>query len=427
MTLLVVDDSEMNREALSRRLKARGFTVAQASDGQETLTLVSAGGIDLILLDIHMPGISGIEVLRTLRERWSMADLPIMMLSAKDDSEVMVEAFRLGANDYVTKPIDFEVTLARIQALLARKTLEGRAPVDAGSTATKTSCAPLPTDESDISPGTHLGQYRLMGVLGRGGMGVVYEAEDVDLQRRAAVKVMHRRFSVDAQWASRFRREAQTVARIDHANVVGIYHIGTWQDQLYIAMPLVKGMSASQLVHQRGALPWREATHLVVQACRGLAAAHDIQVLHRDFKPDNMMVGPDGTVKLLDFGLATSSVGPVDERLTLPGTLMGSPHFMSPEQCRGAETDPRSDLYQVGASYFQLLTGKTPFHQYKYSLDLLNAHVQEPVPDPRTLQPDLPEACKTIIDKAMAKDPDDRYVTVEALMLDLEKLLTEVR
>ncbi len=425
--LLVVDDFDMNREALSRRLRKSGFEVEEADHGSKVLPMVEGSSFDLILLDIMMPGIDGIEVLKSLRTRFSKTDLPVIILSAKEDRNIQVEAFKHGANDFVAKPIDFPVTLARIESLLMHRgsrqenaTQASRpAPPVPRSSATVVGSVPMP---EELPPGTRVGSYELTRTLGRGGMGVVYEAIHQDLGRRTALKLMKK--DADPAWEARLRREARAAARIDHPNVVAIYEVGVWQGHFFIAMQLAEGEALSAILKQKGQLPWQEATRIMAAVCRGLGAAHSGGVLHRDIKPDNVMIGGEGQVKLLDFGIAKLADTPPDEEQTQMGTIIGTPHFMSPEQCRYTPLDARSDVYQVGATYYMLLTGKRPYSHHPNLFEVMQAHCHEAPPDPRQAAPDVPEACSVIIARAMAKAPADRYASASDMADALEKLLS---
>jgi serine/threonine protein kinase len=211
-----------------------------------------------------------------------------------------------------------------------------------------------PSALDDPWVGQRLGKYEITGKLGQGGMGVVYEGQDTLLKRPVAVKLLPEAVAANPEALKRFLHEAQAAARLNHPNVVAIHEADQWQGTVYLVLELVRGESAEQALQTRGPLPWREATRILADVCRGLAAAHAAGLVHRDIKPGNILLAADGAVKLADFGLAK----PVDHNgpaLTGPGLAIGTPHFMSPEQCRSAPLDPRSDLYSLGATYYALL------------------------------------------------------------------------
>lgn len=414
--LLVVDDYEMNRDALARRLRRCGFEVEEADGGRSALEMIPGGRYDLMLLDIMMPEVDGFEVLRQVR---SFSQLPIIVVTAQDSSADVVAAFRLGANDHISKPIDFDVTLARIQAVLARSAPPAPEPDPAATLAPRLPGGVAAGDVmgDELAPGTEVGSYTIRGVLGRGGMGVVYEAENTLMGRPAALKLLHTRLAHDSEAESRFRAEARATARIEHPNVVAVYDVGKWHNRMYIAMQLVRdGRSGQRLIQERGALPWREASDIVIGACRGLLAAHKQGIVHRDLKPDNLLICEDGTVRLTDFGLA--KLPAVEAALTQSGVFMGTPYYMSPEQVRRESVDIRSDIYSLGCTYYALLAGRHPYHQLEHWFEVLTAHCKDPFP---TLE-GIPESCALIVARATAKAREQRYANVGEMLNDLDKV-----
>lgn len=280
-------------------------------------------------------------------------------------------------------------------------------------------------------PGRHgmaiarqLGKYHLVKLLGRGGMGAVFEAEDTVLQRRVALKVLPPRMAANQDALQRFLREAQAAARLSHPNVVTIHEVGCSEKTHFIAMELVRGESAEQRL-TRGPLDWPQATRIVADVCRGLHAAHRAGLVHRDVKPSNILLGEDGQVKLADFGLVKPA-DPQLARLTRDQTILGTPQYMSPEQCRGERVTRLADLYSLGATYFCLLTGRPPYRGDQ-PLSVMMAHCTDAVPDPRTLVPNLPESCAAVVQRAMAKEPADRYSGADELLSTLESMLDRTR
>ena len=274
-------------------------------------------------------------------------------------------------------------------------------------------------DAAEDRVGSRLGKYLLTGVLGRGGMGVVYEAENTLLKRKVAVKILPEAFARKPDALKRFLMEAQAAARLDHPNVVGIYDIDGIDGVYFIAMQLVRGVSAGEFIARRGPFNWPEATRVIADACRGLAAAHEAGLVHRDIKPSNIMRGLDGTVKLADFGLAVrvGKDGTAPER----GLVMGTPPYMSPEQSRGGPVDFRSDVFSLGAAYLTLLIGKPPFDGIAKALDKVRAKGQPGVGGgPRIA---LPEACLEIIGRATAEAPADRFPDARSMLAALESAL----
>jgi putative intracellular protease/amidase len=265
-----------------------------------------------------------------------------------------------------------------------------------------------------------LGKYRITGRLGQGGMGAVYEAEDTLQQRTVAVKVLPTVVSTNPLALRRFLLEAKAAGRLSHPNVVAMYEVDHCAGAYYIAMELVRGGSAQDLLKARGRLPWPEATQIVADACRGLAAAHAAGMIHRDIKPANIMCSTAGAVKLADFGLVKQTDQDTTS-LTNAGRVIGTPSYMSPEQCNTRPIEFRCDIYALGATYYALLTGRPPFVG-SGPLDVMFAHCHHPIPDPRDCDPTIPEACAAIIRRALAKDPAGRFASAAQMRAALEAL-----
>lgn len=266
---------------------------------------------------------------------------------------------------------------------------------------------------------TKLGKYHLVRQIGRGGMGEVYEAEDVILRRRVALKVLPKHVAEHDGSLERFLREARAAAKLQHPNVVTIHDIGQHDGTYFLAMEMA-AMSAEQRL-SKGFLGWLEATQIIADACRGLVAAHGAELIHRDIKPSNILLRDDGRAQLADFGLVKGS-GWNEAALTASGTVVGTPQYMSPEQCRGERVTRLADIYALGASYYHLLTGQVPYPGEK-ALQVMMAHCSAAPPDPREVQADVPEACAAIVRRAMAKAPVDRYSCAIEMLAELNAIL----
>jgi len=255
--------------------------------------------------------------------------------------------------------------------------------------------------------GETLGSYRLIDRLGAGGMGEVWRAEDTKLLRPVAIKILSERIANDPEWKARFLREARTIAQMNHPNIATIYSIEQEADKLFIAMELVKGESLSTVL-ARGALKPVEAVHIVKQVAAALAEAHDKGVVHRDVKPDNIIVGKR-SVKVLDFGIAkqlvSSSATPT---LTQAGLIVGTPFYMSPEQALGRPVDARSDLFSLGVVLYEALAGKRPFEGESVTETMMNIIMQEAIAL-STVAPTVPAALVEIVSRALQKKPERRY------------------
>ena len=266
-----------------------------------------------------------------------------------------------------------------------------------------------------------IGKYVLTRQLGAGGMGVVYEGHDAALNRAVAIKVLPPASGNEtSEEQLRFRREAEAAAKVNHPNCVQIYDFGEEGGRPFLVMELVPGANAGALVARAGRLAWVKATRIAAAACKGLAAIHATGLIHRDVKPSNLLISDTGAVKIADFGLARKT-GEVTLSLTGDRTI-GTPNYMSPEQCMNEPVDARADVYAMGAAYFHLLTGRPPFTG-EHHLQVMFAHCNNPVPDPRSLAPELPDGCAEIVFKAMAKRASDRYQTMGEMLAALVTLL----
>jgi serine/threonine protein kinase len=267
-----------------------------------------------------------------------------------------------------------------------------------------------------------LGKYRITGRLGKGGMGVVYRGEDTMLNRPVAIKVLPQSLSANETALQRFLMEARSAALLNHPNVVTVYEINESNGAYYLAMELVPGGSVQDLLAREGPPPWETAARMILGACKGLSAAHAVGLVHRDIKPANLLLTADGVVKIADFGLA-KPIAHTNTPITLDGVVVGTPVFMSPEQCRSGTVDGRSDIYSLGATFYALLTGKAPY-EGSTPVEVMFAHCNDPVPDPRQLIASVPPAVVRILERAMAKRREDRYPSTEGMIRDLDALLS---
>ena len=263
-----------------------------------------------------------------------------------------------------------------------------------------------------LRPGaTFAGRYEVKEILGAGGMGVVYRAFDRELQEPVAIKTLRPEALAGGSAAlERFKQEIRLARRIAHRNVVRTYDLGEQNGMYYLTMEYVEGTSLKQLITSRGKLPVSVTLTVGKQLCRALEVAHAEGVIHRDIKPQNMVVEPSGFLKVMDFGIARLANPPKGKGLTEAGTSIGTPDYMSPEQLSGAELDPRSDLYAAGVVLFECLTGRVPF-EAETTWALVAKHLEEQPPDPRSFNADVPVELAAVILKAMAKTPADRYAT----------------
>ena len=266
-----------------------------------------------------------------------------------------------------------------------------------------------------LEPGQVLAQrYRVQRLLGKGGMGAVYLADDEVLGELVALKVISSAFAADEQaMIARFRREAAAARKVSSPTVIRIHDLGEARPGLlYLSMEYFAGRTLAELIAQRGIVPLKDVQDILQQIATGLEAAHSAGVIHRDLKPSNVLVGERGAVKIIDFGLATTAMG---EGLTATGAILGTPHYMAPEQVRGKPVDARTDIYALGALAYHLVTGRPPFSGDN-AIAIGFAHLSEAPTPPRQLRKDCPEKLEAAILAALAKNPDDRPASAKAFL-----------
>ena len=257
-----------------------------------------------------------------------------------------------------------------------------------------------------------------MRKLGAGGMANVYLAEDQELGRRVAIKILNDRHANDDQFVERFRREAKNAAALSHPNIVSIYDRGEAEGTYYIAMEYVDGRSLKELIVSRGPAPLTVAIEYARQILSALRFAHRHGIVHRDIKPHNALVDAEGRVKVTDFGIARAGTS----QMTEAGSIVGTAQYLSPEQARGTNVDQRSDLYSLGIVLYELLTGSVPFNG-DTPVEIAMKHLSTMSEPPSARRSDVPRDLDLIVMRALAKDPDDRYQNAEEMDADLERVL----
>jgi serine/threonine-protein kinase len=263
------------------------------------------------------------------------------------------------------------------------------------------------------------GRYRLVELLGQGGMATIFRATDAQLGREVAVKVLHPQYGTDPDFVARFRQEAQAAASLSHPNIVGVYDFGTDAAGPYIVMELVDGEDVATLLARNGPLPPRQAARLAAEVAHALAAAHARGIVHRDVKPGNILVSSDGRVKVADFGIARAWA---DARLTLPGVTLGTVHYLSPEQALGQPATEASDIYSLGVVLYELLAGRRPW-EGDTPAAVAMARVNAPAPLVSAVRPGVPPALEAIDRTALSPDPASRYPSAGAMAAALEAFL----
>lgn len=259
-------------------------------------------------------------------------------------------------------------------------------------------------------------RYEILEPIGSGGMANVYKARCHRLNRLVAIKILKSDLADNADFRRRFHDESQAVAQLSHANIVSVYDVSTNPDREYIVMELIDGITLKQYMERRGRMDWRESLHFITQIMRGLSHAHSRGIIHRDIKPQNIMVLRDGSVKVADFGIACLA----NQGQTLTQEALGSVHYISPEQARGDRIDARSDIYSAGVVLYEMLTGRLPF-EGDSAVSVAIQHLSSVPLAPRDIDPSIPEPLELICMKAMNSDPNKRYASADAMIEDLEK------
>ena len=260
-------------------------------------------------------------------------------------------------------------------------------------------------------------RYEILEKIGTGGMSDVYKAKDHKLNRYVAVKVLKQEFSENANFVSKFRIEAQAAAGLMHPNIVNVYDVGEEDNIYYIVMELVEGITLKKYIEKKARLSYKEAVSIAIQVSMGIEAAHNNHIIHRDIKPQNIIISKDGKVKVTDFGIAKAATSN-----TITSNVMGSVHYTSPEQARGGYSDEKSDIYSLGITMFEMLTGRVPFNG-ETTVAIAIKHIQEEMPSPAEFVPEIPGSVESIVLKCCQKSPDRRYQSMPDLMADLKQSL----
>ena len=409
-TVLIVDDQEASRLLLSKALEQRGCDVLIAQDGNIALRVLARASVDLILLDICMPGFNGLELLRAIRKNAATALLPVIMVSSFDNSEKMLEAFELGANDYITKPFMLPLLLARVQTQLRMQ--QERRPKP----------PPIPKQKTlkANEPGSILaGQYRLEAQIGEGGFGAVFRAVRLSDNMPVAVKILQTAILPTEEARTRFEIEGITTRRIQHPNAVVVLDSGVTVEGLaFLVMELLTGTPLDKLI-RHGPLSTKRAAEILLPVCDVLISAHRAKIIHRDLKPSNIFLQQtaDGYLtKVLDFGLAKILDENFGDDLTQENQILGSFSYVAPERLRGEKYDGRSDIYSLGAMLYELTVGSPPFISPTSNPTVVAImHLNETPTSPRAQQPQMSQDLDALILAMLDKNPKCRPSLVEII------------
>lgn len=480
--ILVVDDVADNRAVLERRLEREGHVVSCAENGRVALERIRDQRFDLIVLDIMMPEVDGFEVLRRLKGSPDTRDIPVIMISALDDLDSVVRCIEQGAEDHLTKPFEPVLLRARINASLDKKRLRDRekeylgevkaiaaaasavedgkyepaslartalradelgrlarvfdgmaAEVKAREDRLRRQVAGLReeieavrrradvTDAGDVRlPIGHTlaGRYDIEVLVGVGAMGTVYRAHDRELTETVALKVLRPELLSDRTVLERFKAEVRLARRISHPSVVRTHDFGESDGVHYLTMEYVEGLTARALLDSRGRLGVSAVLALAGQLTHALVAAHAQGVIHRDIKPQNLLLDGQGALKVMDFGVSrlAGNAGGAGEA----GLLIGTPDYMAPEQLLGEDIDERADLYATGVVLFECLTGVLPFRADTLVAKIAKVLGEDP-PALSSLDGEIPQALSTLVARLLARQRDARPASAQELLRLLDQ------
>ncbi len=409
--ILVVDDDDVIREYLRLHLTGAGFSVRMAEDGLAGLEITRAKPPDLIISDISMPRMDGFGFLEALRAEPASEKIPLILLTQFSDLSVFRRGMELGADDFLAKPVKRQDLLNSIAARLKR--LDALRRAQAAQSEQRKTRKILIQPES-VGHGTDLDGYRLVKKLGEGGMSQVFLAERAEDGAQHVLKLARISEHDDGENMQRFLSEHALVSQIDHPSIAKIFGLGFSESHAYIAMEYFPNGDLRRLLAKPVAP--EVAVAAILQVASALAPVHDKGIVHRDLKPDNVMIRANGSLALADFGIAKHLNTLLNE--TAHGEVFGTPVYIAPEQATGKEVDHRADLYSLGAMFFELLVGHSPYHA-KDAQGMLYQHVQAPLP---MLPPDL-VIFQPLVHRLLAKKSADRPQTAAEVIRELTQLL----
>jgi serine/threonine-protein kinase len=423
--VLLVDDEPDMLEMLSEALGQAGFAVDTATSGPGALARMGAVTPEVVVADVGMPGMDGYELCRRVRAS-GHGDVPFLFCSGMGDAEDRLEGLQAGADDYIVKPVIIDELIlklhrqvSRARRLRATAGVAGPPPVDGFA---------LAAIESRLTrrPGevARLGRFEIRGILGRGSMGTVFRAWDLKLERWVALKTVRAAAGMAAFWdenlVRRLVNEAAMAARFNHPHVVTVHDVNEAADAAYVVMELVDGISLQGLLKSGGRMAPEHAVPLVAALASALSAAHTIDLLHRDVKPHNVLLGHEGAIKLSDFGIASFMSA------QMPNSLFGTPGYIPPETLRGESVGPAGDLFALGAVAFRCLTGRAAFPGHSPGEILANT-LNTRAAKLREAGVDAPPELDALVFGLLDPDPQKRIADAHLLAEELERLCTQWR
>lgn len=403
--VLVVEDDVVHSRLIQHHLQKIGIESHLAKDGLEATELASKIRPDLIILDVVIPKMNGFQVCEHIRKIEDLDDVPIIFLTSITQESRILEAYDLGADDYMLKPFTPAVLAAKVKkAVLRRKRHKSQAI-------------------QSFAPGMLIdGRYEVLSEIGRGGMGTIYLVRHQKLGFTLAVKSINPERPNREKALIRFQREIQALAALQHPNLIRIHDCGEFGNIPYYVMDYIPGGSLYQRLQEEGSLPVMDALEISAKIASGLQCAHEHHILHRDLKTENILFTKDGEPVLTDFGLVLNFADD-SKRLTKVDCVVGTPHYMSPEQLtKPNEIDGRSDVFSLGIVLYEMLTGQNPLIQYNRT-EVMIKIVTEDIPSPLTINPNIPEVAAHICQRALQRRRTQRYPSALAMTLACQQAI----
>lgn len=415
--ILIIDDEPVALVLAEHTLAEAGHRVWSSSDPSQVVSLAVAHGVDLIVLDVMMPGISGYEALRSLRKNFRVSGIPILFLSAKSGSEDRIRGLREGADDYLVKPFAPEELVLRVERLVAQAASRRRSTSEVSLEGIEKSVV----DGRLVAP-LHFGRYKALEVVGEGAMGLVFRCWDPRLKRTVAIKTL--RFDKAAagnrgDLISSLLAEAITVARFNHPNIVSVFDVAEGSETAFMAMEFVDGISLADYLEEGRPLPPSQVIDLGLGVARGLSVAHENRIVHHDVKPGNVLLGFDGSIKVTDFGVAQVITGLVESK----DKIFGTPGYLPPETLLNEGYTEAGDLFGLGATLYQCVTGYPAVTGRNLQQLMVNTIQQDVVP-PKELA-DVPDELNDLVLSLLERDSSRRIPNAGEAVIRLRALVDD--
>ena len=424
--VLVVDGDPGARNLLALRLGNEGYGTDVAADGRAALESIRREPPALIISETVLSGMDGFSLLDTLRREGRQ--IPFVFLSARNDALSMNKGLLLGAADFLPKPINTEVLLTKLQKLMGQSVAaaDASARLTLSDVAHGTSEPQQMLSYDELGAGiTLLNRFRLVKELGEGGMGKVFKARDERLEEDVVIKVMKESLTGDPKTLEHFKREIRLARKISHPAVVRIFDFFEVGRLKFVTMECLQGTDLSYEIHKRGSFAPATALRIIAEFFEGLAAAHDLNVVHRDIKPHNVFLLDDGRVKILDFGIA-QGLDPERPDHTVTQTIIGTPDYMSPEQLLGQKLDSRTDIYSAGVMFYEMLTGAIPFDGNDATTRITARLNRDPDP-PSRRAPRVSHEVDSFVLRLLARNRDERWKDARSAASKLRELIPHIR